>query len=277
MEQQILKYELVKTRNGQVGYCKIGKGYPLVMLLGYSSTLFHWNRYLIQKLSQYFTVYLLDNRKVGLSDSGNEVSMDGLTKDAVDFIQALNLERPFLLGWSMSGVFVQNILVNNPYLAKGAALISATPSLKYMSEDFLTTIFNSSKYTPDEFRAKIHRLFFSEDPTQESTRLITESAIMIKDYSFRFTTDAKKLQDEAVKKAFGIDIENVHLSDIKVPVVLLRAKDDMVVYDDANEVLLKNIPEAKSIVYPNGGHFFIHRYPRQIAGDIISFFEDIIE
>lgn len=277
MIEQILRYELIKTKNGQVGYCKIGSGYPLVMVLGYSSTLFHWNRHLIKRLSEYFTVYIFDNRKVGVSDSANDISMDGLTKDVVDFILALNLNKPLILGWSMSGVFVQKILVNYPDLVRGAALMSATPSLKYMSEDFLTTIFNSDKFTPDEFRVKIHKLFFSEEPTRESAKLLVESAVMIDDYSFRFTAEAKMVQDKAVEKAFGVDIEDEHLSDIKAPVVLLRAKNDMVVYDDANEVLLKNIPYAKSVVYPDGGHFFVHRYPRQIAGDIISFFEGVIE
>lgn len=276
INNQILNYEVIHTKNGQVGYCKVGEGYPLVMVLGYSSTLFHWNRHLIQKLSESFTVYLLDNRKVGLSDSNNEISMDGLTQDVVDFIDAVGLNKPLLFGWSMSGVFVQTILVKYPDLSAGAALMSTTPSLRYMEKEFLYTIFNSDKFSPDEFRAKIHRLFFSEEPTRESAQLLIESAVNIHDYKYRFTADAKLLQDRAVEKAFGVDIENDHLSDISVPVVLLRAKDDIVVHDDGNNVLLANIPHVKSIVYPDGGHFFVHKYPRQIAGDVVSFFEDLV-
>lgn len=276
MTIQHLKYETITTETGQVGYCKTGRGYPLVMVLGYSSTLFHWNRHLIQKLSEHFTVYIFDNRKVGLSDSDNEATMDGLTKDVLDFIAALEIDKPLLFGWSMSGVFVQNILVYHADKVRGAALMSATPSLKYMSKDFLYTIFNSDKFTPDEFRVKIHRLFFSEEPTAESARLLVESAVIIDGYKYRFTPEAKAVQDKAVHGAFDSDIEDTHLSEIKSPVVLLRAKDDMVVHDDANDVLLKNIPHVKSIVYPDGGHFFVHKYPYQIAGDIVSFFEDIL-
>lgn len=98
-----LKYNIVETLNGQTGYLKLGSGRPLIMLVGYSGNLLHWNSEFIYKLAESYTVYLPDNRLVGLTKSSNPESMEGMAQDSIDFIKALDLEKPIICGWSMGG------------------------------------------------------------------------------------------------------------------------------------------------------------------------------
>lgn len=266
----VLSYQSIKTRNGQVGYCQIGNGQPLILVVGYSGTLYHWNRDFITELAQHYCVYMLDNRKVGLSDSHNEYSMLGMAQDVVDFIQAKALVRPLVFGWSMGGMITQTIMQQFPDLLGGAVLLATVPHANYTNPDFVDLVANSEHIPANEFRTKLYGMFFSRPPREELKELITQSAPAIHDYHYRFTFDAKELQDYAVMAWHGVDQQALAL--IKIPVLVLWARNDQVIPRSACEIFSNFIPDVKLIIYSDGGHFFLHANPRMIARDVINFF-----
>lgn len=270
LNNELLIYKTQITKNGCVGYCSLGTGPALIMIVGYSGTLFHWNKYFVNKLAEKFTLYLIDNRKVGLSDSSNEYSMMGMAQDVVDFIEAKHLNNVYLFGWSMGGMISQTLLKHHPELFVGASLLATIPHASYVDEGFLNLIANSEHIPAHEFRQQLYAKFFSEAPREELKEFITDAAIEIKDYHYRYNFDAKELQDYATASWHGLNVDD--LANIFIPVLLLRAKDDLVVSCKANKFMQEHIQYSKSITYPNGGHFFLHKAPVQVAVDILNFF-----
>lgn len=266
----MLDYQTVKTVNGQVGFCKLGSGPALVLVVGYSGTLFHWNRDFIYELARHFTVYLPDNRKIGLSDSDNPDSMLGLAQDLVDFIHALNLYQPYMFGWSMGGAVTQTILRHFPNILGGVVLLATIPHATYTNHEFIQLVANASNMQGNHFREQLYGMFFSENPRAELKEFISNSALPIHGYSYRFNEEARQLQDFAVISWDGMD-EN-SLAQITVPALILWARDDRVVAGKASRFLANFIPDAKLIVYPSGGHFFLHKNPLKSARDIVNFF-----
>ena len=65
------------------------------------------------------------------------------------------------------------------------------------------------------------------------------------------------------------------LQSIHLPVLILKARDDMVVENESGEFLLNNLPNAKLIVYPRGGHFLVHSAPQEMSNDIHNFFNSL--
>lgn len=267
---QSLKYQVVQTRNGQVGYCQVGSGPPIILIVGYSGTLYHWNHRFISKLAEVFSVHLLDNRKIGLSDSQNEYSMAGMAQDVVDFITAKDLFKPYLLGWSMGGIITQTILKFTSELIGGAVLLATVPHPNHTNPAFVNLLAQSVVMPANEFRKQLYGMFFSQEPQEGLKNLITDSALSISEYHYRFNFDAKELQDYAIVTWPGMD--NLELAKIEQPVLVLRARNDWVVASTASDILAENIPGAKLIVYPDGGHFFLHTNPLMIARDVINFF-----
>ena len=265
-----IEYQVVKTKNGQVGYCHAGQGRPLILIVGYSGTLYHWNKLFVSELAKYFGVYLVDNRLIGLSTSTNEYSMRGMAEDIVDFIRAKELVQPLLFGWSMGGVITQTIIKAYPDLVAGVALLATVPHPRYTNLEFLNLVANTQQLGANEFRQQLYGMFFSEAPRAELKDLITSAALNIENYHYRFNFDAKELQDYAVVAWPGMD--ELDLAQITVPVLILRARNDLVVAEAASEVLAATIPQAKLIVYPAGGHFFLHRSPLMVAHDVVNFF-----
>ena len=265
-----LIYQQIITQNGKVGFCQIGSGPPLILIVGYSGTLYHWNRNFVAKLAEHFSVYLLDNRNIGLSESQNEYSMVGLGEDVVDFILAKGLIKPIIFGWSMGGIITQTVLKNHSELIAGAVLLATVPHSNYTNPDFVNLLAQSATLPANEFRTRLYGMFFSREPEEELKNLITKAALNITDYHYRFNFAAKELQDYAVVSWHGMD--NSDLAQITQPVLILRARNDWVVPSAAGDDLAAKIPNAKLIAYPDGGHFFIHSNPLMIAGDVINFF-----
>ncbi len=270
MTKEALIYQTVNTRSGQVGYCKTGNGPPLILIVGYSGTLYHWNRHFIDELSQNFTVYLVDNRKIGLSESKNDYSMLGMAQDIIDFIDELAIIKPILFGWSMGGIITQSILKLRPEIASGIVLLATVPHHNYTSPEFIQLLMNSEHLPANEFRLQLYAMFFSTKPSESLKELITRAAAEITDYHYRFNFEAKELQDYSVATWAGSDA--TALSNITIPTLILKARNDLVVSSEAAQFFATHIPFAKLIDYPTGGHFFLHQNPEEVARDVGNFF-----
>jgi pimeloyl-ACP methyl ester carboxylesterase len=265
----MLDYKSIKTASGVTGYAETGVGIPLILVVGYSGTLFHWNSQFVIELAKSHHVYLIDNRKIGLSKSNNPETIAGFALDVVDFIQAMGLNQPIIAGWSMGGVVVQELLKTHEHIVSSAVLLATLPNMSYMVPGFHELLINSHIYESGEFRQKLYYYFFSKTDTYQVKDIITSNALKFNDYQYRFTSEAKALQDAVVPVWGGITTDE--LNKIQIPVLLLWAKDDAVVIADAVQFLCTRIKQAKMIVYSAGGHFLIQTNPTQIARDINNF------
>jgi pimeloyl-ACP methyl ester carboxylesterase len=191
-------------------------------------------------------------------------------QDVVDFITAKKLVKPLVFGWSMGGIITQTILKNYNGLLGGVALLGTIPHASYTSQEFINLLANSDKLHPNEFRTQLYGMFFSATPSPELKDFITSAALNIEDYHYRFNFEAKELQDYAVVSWPGMD--QVALNEIDVPTLILHAKNDLVIAPEACQILAREIPDSKLIIYSSGGHFFLHRNPLMIARDVCNFF-----
>ncbi len=266
-----LDYQNIITKSGQVGYIKLGNGDPLILIVGYSGTLFHWNKTFIFELAKYFTLYLIDNRKIGFSNSSNSENIHGLAEDVVDFIEAMKLKIPSILGWSMGGVITQELIKNYGHKINKVILLASVPKMKYVNLEFMQFLVNSSNYSNEEFKERLYAFFFSETQYAKTKNYIAANAIKMSNYHYRFTKEAKSLQDAIIPFWSGMTIKS--LEEIDNPVLLMRARNDLVVSEESLDFMFMHISKSKIIAYPTGGHFLIHHNPIGVARDIVNFFD----
>lgn len=99
----------------------------IVMIHGVTDIGLSWTT-LTWKLQDDYDTYMVDTRGHGLSDpftpsdNGNT-----LVKDVVEFVHAMNFEKPILMGHSMGAATVMRVGAEYPYLAK--AIIMLDPML----------------------------------------------------------------------------------------------------------------------------------------------------
>lgn len=272
MNKPQLDYQIVKTKNGQVGYVKVGHGAPLVMLVGYSGNLLHWNSELIFALAEKFCVYLPDNRKVGCSQSSNPESMNGLATDIADFITALEIQKPIICGWSMGGIIAQALAIDFPNLVGGLCFIVSQPDYSYTYGNLHQLVTNLREQPSRENRERLTELFFSEVPSIEFRKYLAHAILPIKHYVYPFNHEAQALQNHCVAN-WQADDEKIRA--ISVRALITVAKNDLVTRPEASYILHQLLADSKLISYPDGGHFFLHHYPQELAQQIKLVFASI--
>lgn len=270
MGQIKFEYQTVTTRSGQTGYVTLGSGKPLVMLVGYSGNLLHWNSELVFELAKKYTVYLPDNRLVGLSYSSNEESMQGLARDVLDFINALQLDKPILCGWSMGGIIAQALAYDNSDLISGLAFIVSQPDYSYTMGRLHELVAKLRENPGKENRDRLTELFFSGMPSIEFRKYLAKTILPISHYVYPFNAPAQALQDKAVANWL---VDEEKLMQINLPSLITVAKNDWVTKPEASYKLHQLLANSMLISYSNGGHFFLHHYPKELAKQIITFFD----
>ena len=93
----------IKVNDVELNYQQAGSGHPLILLHGNQedSTIFDK---IIAPLALYYTVYALDARGHGLSESTGEYHYQTYVEDVAAFIRKLDLRHPFVFGYSDGGI-----------------------------------------------------------------------------------------------------------------------------------------------------------------------------
>ena len=94
-------------------YKKFGQGQPLLILHGLFGSADNWQT-LAKKFSEYFTVYLIDQRNHGHSPHEENINYDLMADDLNELIENENLNAITLLGHSMGGKTVMRFSQKYP-------------------------------------------------------------------------------------------------------------------------------------------------------------------
>jgi len=194
-----------------------------------------------------------------------------LSQDVIDFIDAMQLNKPAVLGWSMGGVIVQELLKTYQDKVSKVVLLATVPTMAHVNPDFFKLIADVNSYSKAKFKQELYYFFFSDDKHDGIKDSILSNALPLKNYHYRFNNEARALQDAIIPIWQGIS--DKELSEIEIPVLLLWAENDLVVVNKAINFLSANLPISKKIIYPTGGHFLIQDSPIKIAQDILNFLQ----
>jgi pimeloyl-ACP methyl ester carboxylesterase len=89
----------------EIGYRQFGHGPDLIMVQGDTAPMSLWMPYLLHPLAKSFRVTIFDNRGVGYTtdDLSKSITVPLMARDTGELIEALGLQKPTLVGWSMGG------------------------------------------------------------------------------------------------------------------------------------------------------------------------------
>src|SRR6478735_4850545 len=109
-------------------YRDVGTGdVPLVLLQHFRGNLDNWDPALVDDLSATRRVVTFNNRGVASTSGLTPNTVEEMAHDAVAFIDALDLKRIDLLGFSIGSFVAQEIALDRPDLLRRLVLASAAP------------------------------------------------------------------------------------------------------------------------------------------------------
>ena len=102
-----------------------GEGDPLLLVMGTSGAIGLWGE-LVPRLSERHRVIAFDNRGLGGSERGDgALSVASMAEDASALLEALEVPRADVLGWSLGSAIVQELALAHPEQV-ASALMYAT-------------------------------------------------------------------------------------------------------------------------------------------------------
>lgn len=107
--------QYVQVDDIDMAYKEFGKGDPLVLITGYSTTTDTWDPRFLEALATRCKVIVFDNRGMGMTSQGTaEFTIDRFADDTAGLIRALGYDKADVLGWSIGGDIALSLMVNHP-------------------------------------------------------------------------------------------------------------------------------------------------------------------
>lgn len=263
----------------------------IVMVHGVTDNGLCWTT-LTWELQEFYDIYMLDARGHGLSDpfTGSD---DGetLVKDVVGFVNAMNFEKPILMGHSMGAATVMRVGAEYPGLAR--TVIMLDPGLPKKNIGERPALGTRPSGAPSQHRQS------TPDPLAFTMMGDPETLVMQNNYSFddlvekgkkdnpnwdivdiKYWALSKKqyhgpYSDEAWQAMHGTMRTGDSLSKIPVPSLVLKA-DTSPENRKANEEAVEGMERVKLVHVDGAGHNLHHDELDRTIEEINEFLSDVL-
>ena len=123
MEAAMQSATLVPVATGvRLNVSQTGTGEPLLLIMGTSGSIGFWEP-LVAPFAEHHRVIAYDSRGLGQSERGSErITMASLATDAAALLDALEVERAHVLGWSLGSAVAQELALAHPDRVGGLVL-----------------------------------------------------------------------------------------------------------------------------------------------------------
>jgi aminoacrylate hydrolase len=242
----------LKLRDGaELYYEKHGNGPPLFLVPGLGGDGRWWGAN-VPELAKKFTIVVHDHRGTGRSSlSRITYSVAQMADDALQLIEALGFDKVHWCGHSTGGAMGQVLAIDHPARIDRLVL-SATWG---KTDAFFRRLF--------EVRALMLREL-GPAAYQKSSALALNSPWWVRDHDADLAAAEAKAAEtipepEIVLSRIAAIIAHdrrEQLQRIRARTLAIVARDDMVTPLYFTEELVRLIPDARSYVLPDGGHFF---------------------
>src|SRR5271155_5711312 len=123
----VAQVHIARVVNTRIAWYERGQGPPLMMLMGTGSTMAEWDPALLRLLAQDHRLILFDYPGLGLSGPWHGDSFDSLADATAALMNAIDVPKADVLGWSMGGFVAQRLAVDHPQMVSHLILAGTNP------------------------------------------------------------------------------------------------------------------------------------------------------
>jgi pimeloyl-ACP methyl ester carboxylesterase len=121
------RVHVTRAAHTRIAWYERGQGPPLLMLMGTGSTMAEWDPALLRLLAADHRLILFDYPGVGLSGRWHGDSFDSLADATAGLMEAIDLPKAAVLGWSMGGFVAQRLAIDHPQRVSRLILAGTNP------------------------------------------------------------------------------------------------------------------------------------------------------
>lgn len=124
---QDIPIEKIHVGDIDIAYKVFGKGDPILIITGSSSAMDSWDPTILRDLASNHTVIMFNNRGIGNTTAGTKpFSMIQFANDTSGLLDALNIQKADILGYSMGSFIAQEAALLHPEKVNRLMLIASS-------------------------------------------------------------------------------------------------------------------------------------------------------
>ena len=272
---QNMPIKKVPVGDVEVAYKIFGKGHPILLISGSGNVMEFWPANFLEELAANHTVIIFDNRGVGNTTVGTRpFSIGQFANDTIGLLDALNIQRADVLGFSMASFIAQQLTLTHPERVSRLILYGAscggqegipqTPEVAGIISDVVNNrsqdadAFLSVTFPPEWLRT--HPNYF--EGISETTETIS-SATLVKQFN--------AVEDWLSRNWTGVCGE---LTKISMPTLIITGTEDVAVPAANSLILAQKISGAWLVQIEGAGHGLMLQYPEQFSKIVRAFLEN---
>jgi esterase len=256
-------------------YRKYGNGPSLVILHGLYGSSDNWVT-IAKNLSEYFTVYLPDQRNHGQSPHSEIHDYSSMSEDLHELVKDLKLKKFFLAGHSMGGKTAIAFTLKWPEMLNGLLIADISPFADEKGRDSVFsqhfTILNAivsfdlKKITN---RSDAEKKLLEKIPAEKVRGLILKNLLRTSENTFAWKLNAPSLLKNLDKIMEGVERQTSYSQQISgFPVIFLRgANSDYIPSGDFKDIR-KVFPAAEIVEVPGAGHWIHADRPDEVEKNL---------
>ncbi|MEA2383752.1 MAG: hypothetical protein QOH72_3723 [Solirubrobacteraceae bacterium] len=255
-------------------YREVGEGTPaLVLLQHFRGNLDNWDPALVDALARDRRVVTFDNAGVGGSTGTTPGSITQMARDAIAFLEALELGAVDLLGFSLGSFVAQEIALIRPAVVRRVVLASAAPrgaaGLHGWAPEVIGAVGEPAP-NPDGYLG----VFFTRSAAsrQAGVETLGRQTARSDDRDKLASWQNRQAQYDAVCD-WGIPDHGQlqRVSAIDMPVFIANGDSDPMIPPHFSHLLAGLIPQARVKIYPDAAHGFLFQHHAEFARDVDAF------
>lgn len=260
-----LDYGTFQSNGLKLTYETQGSGDEVVIVVHGGAGLPHeYFHPMLYNLSRYAKLVFFDRRADMLSTSSGHgmASVTELSDDIDALRKTLGLERVTLLGHSFGATIALNYALRHPANVKRLILVSAAASVENPYEGEKRILKTLSKVEMAAYRSSEG----GTGATKPCERVRMRYSVLYPHYfhklvPYEFDRGVYTVYFDALSKkvalaadSSGLDVR-AQLSEIKVPVLVVAGRHDLVTPPDQSFQLANGLPQSRLVVLEHSGHF----------------------
>jgi pimeloyl-ACP methyl ester carboxylesterase len=270
--------EMVSAANGiDYAYRRVGEGTPaLVLLQHFRGNLDNWDPALLGALARDRRVVTFDNTGVGGSTGTTPSTIAQMARDAVAFLDALELGPVDLLGFSIGSFVAQELALIRPAAVRRLVLASSAPrgaaGMHGWSADVIGAVGGPEPHPEGYLDVFYTRSTRSREAGQDSLKRMF-SRTTDRDEATSWQT--RQAQYDAVCE-WGVPDHALlqRVSAIETPAFIANGDNDPMIPPRYSHLLAGLMPRAEVKIYPDSAHGFLFQHHEEFASDVLRFLVD---
>jgi pimeloyl-ACP methyl ester carboxylesterase len=259
----------------EYAYRELAEGdVPLVLLQHFRGNLDNWDPALIDALAAHRRVVTFDNVGVGATTGRTPNTVEAMAQGAIAFLEAMDLQRVDLLGFSLGSFVAQEVALIRPDLLRRVVLASSAPQgaagMHGWAPDVIGAV-GVPEVTPQGYLS----VFFAptdasfEKGHQAAGRIFGARTI---DRDEPTTWQTRQAQYDAIC-GWGIPNQSLleRVAAIELPVFVANGDSDPMIPPRYSYLLAGLLPNARVKIYPDSAHGFLFQHHSEFAADVNAF------